>query len=381
MKRTNKILASLWILCLHGSIAPSFAFTGPSKSVPSPPFSSRQTARKINAKDASLGSILRTRLHAEPPTKPKPSARSNSNLTPAEQQNLSQTFGGYTVKQRLREEVESPFRKVRLVFFLSSAGSALTALYFSALSALKANMGGFSDAPPLEDALVNCAINLGGVVVCGFLAYRDYQAGQSNLNRIARGGMLAKLAVSPGGDEDRSVNTLSDYRRNSRVLICAGGKAYVEDVCKSLNADQRKDENALPALLREVDVLVVPVLLTEGGNDDGDVVVGDTKLAWRETVPSETDHNFDSTRSDSAVAFPWNNAAWAEYLQSEVDTAKNQGFDVLSKGITITVKKNGKILRRATGKPRWGDLVGAMEVLDGSKFGMPGDSERYGGPQ
>lgn len=27
---------------------------------------------------------------------------------------LSQKFGGYTTKQRLREEVESPFRKVRL---------------------------------------------------------------------------------------------------------------------------------------------------------------------------------------------------------------------------------------------------------------------------
>jgi hypothetical protein len=57
-----------------------------------------------------------------------------------------------------------------------------------------------------------------------------------------------------------------------------------------------------------------------------------------------------------------------------------QGFDVQSKGFTITVKKNGKILRRATGTPRWSDLVETMEVMDGSKFGMPGDSEKYGGP-
>ena len=26
-------------------------------------------------------------------------------------------FGGYTAKQRLREEIDSPFRKVRLLFF------------------------------------------------------------------------------------------------------------------------------------------------------------------------------------------------------------------------------------------------------------------------
>jgi len=33
------------------------------------------------------------------------------------------------------------------------------------------------------------------------------------------------------------------------------------------------------------------------------------------------------------------------------------GFDVLSKGITITVKKNGRILRRATGLPPFGDFM------------------------
>merc|ERR1712157_637309 len=55
------------------------------------------------------------------------------------------------------------------------------------------------------------------------------------------------------------------------------------------------------------------------------------------------------------------------------------GFDVLSKGITIIVKKNGKILRRATGSPKWADLIESMEVLDGSRFGMPGDKAKYGG--
>ena len=67
-------------------------------------------------------------------------------------------FGGFTVKQRLREEVESPFRKVRCILSVSSA-SAGVALYFSALAALKANMGGFADAPPLNEALQTCAIS------------------------------------------------------------------------------------------------------------------------------------------------------------------------------------------------------------------------------
>ena len=56
---------------------------------------------------------------------------------------------------------------------------------------------------------------------------------------------------------------------------------------------------------------------------------------------------------------------------------------MLKKGVCIIIKKNGRILRRATGQPQWSGLLGTMEVLDGSKFGMPGDSEKYekyGGP-
>jgi hypothetical protein len=313
---------------------------------------------------------ITSNLYATPPIKPKP----DSNLTPVEQEKLAQTFGGYTVKQRLREEVESPFRTVRLFFFASSAGSAGIAFYFSFLSAVKAYVGGFSDAVPLEEALTNCAINIGGVVVLGYLAFRDYQAGEGNLERIAKGGALAKLAVSPGPDDERTIRTLSEFRRTSRVLICAGGKEYIENVCKSLNSDQFSDENNLPQLLEDVDVLVVPVLLSSDNAS-----VGDSKSVWRQTVPSDMDRNFDSTKSDAVVAFPWSNASWNDYLKSEIETAKKQGFDVASKGITIIVKKNGKILRRASGAPRWPELVGTMEVMDGSKFGMPGDSEKYGG--
>jgi hypothetical protein len=41
------------------------------------------------------------------------------------------------------------------------------------------------------------------------------------------------------------------------------------------------------------------------------------------------------------------------------------------------VKKDGRALRRATGKPPWSQQVQTMEVLDGSKFGIPGDDEKY----
>lgn len=286
---------------------------------------------------------------------------------------LAEKFGGFTAKQRLREEVESPFRKVRLVFFGSSAGSAFIAFYFSALTAFKSFAGGYSDVPPLNDALVQVAINSGGVIVFGLLAARELKVGKANLERIAKGGMLARLNVEPIGEGSKKI-PLADYRRASRVIIAAGGADYINRLAMSLCSDQLKDENNLPEALASVDIVVIPVLI----NDDYKVV--DVKSAWRNAVPGEGDRNFDSSRADEIIALPTGLGLWNEYLDSDISTAQGQGFDVLSKGITITVKKNGRILRRATGLPPYGDYVGVMEVADGSKFGMPGDSEKYGGP-
>mmetsp|Transcript_20552 Transcript_20552/g.41908 ORF Transcript_20552/g.41908 Transcript_20552/m.41908 type:complete len:345 (+) Transcript_20552:145-1179(+) len=299
-------------------------------------------------------------------------SRSSAPLFSSTEDDLGEKFGGYTVKQRLREEVESPFRKVRLGFFGASAASALIALYFSLLTAFKASTGGFADVPPLDEALTSVGINVAGVVVCSALVYRDWKAGEANLARIAKGGALARLVVSPAASSKERA-ALKDYRRSSRVILCAGGPSYISTLARSLNSDQLSDENRIPEALSDVDVLVVPILLNE---NDG---VADTRRAWVEAVAEEGDRNFDITRSDDVVAFPQGNAAWADYLKDELETARGQGFDVLDKGFTITVKKNGRILRRATGQPQWGGLIGTMEVMDGSKFGMPGDDEKYGG--
>ena len=76
----------------------------------------------------------------------------------------------------------------------------------------------------MDEALTNCAINVAGFAVCAFFAYRDYQLGQLNLERVTKGGKLAKLAVAVPGNREKSLRNLSDYRRMSRVLICEGGK-------------------------------------------------------------------------------------------------------------------------------------------------------------
>lgn len=320
-------------------------------------------------------------LFAEPTTEQE---RKKEETDQARDVYLAQsTQGGYTLKQRLREEIDSPFRKVRLAAFAGSFASAMIALYFSALSTVKAVVGGYSDAMPLDEALTSDAINLTAVLACGYFTYREVQNGRSNLEKIARAGKLASLVVEPAARPDnnkRSLLEVKSYRRSNRVLIAAGGRDYIASLAKSMASDQLKDTNIIPQKLLEVDVVIVPVLLEER---NGRIGVGDTRSFWREGVEAtvtEQDRNFDIDRANDVVSFPQGPNAWIDYLDSDVKTATSQGFDVLEKGITITVKKNGKILRRATGLPPFGDLIGTMEVADGSKFGMPGDSEKYGGP-
>lgn len=310
-------------------------------------------------------------------TPERPSVSSHiqrTGLRMAGKDELEKTFGGYTAKQRLREEVESPFRTFRLFFFGSSTGSAFVALYFSFLTVAKASAG-YADAPPMEEALQSVAINVIALIVCGGLTYRDWQAGETNLARIKQGGALAKLVVER--QENKELGTLSDYRRNSRVMIAAGGRKYIADLCRSLNSDQMDDPNIYPAAMAASDVILVPVLLEKA--DKEATKVGDTAACWMSTEGIEgRDRNFDVSKAESVVAFPRGPAAWADVMEPEVNTAVGQGFDVLDKGITLILKKNGKILRRATGQPQWGGLLGTMEVMDGSKFGMPGDDDIYG---
>jgi hypothetical protein len=284
------------------------------------------------------------RLCAEPTSDQEQKQKQSTEL------NLSQPQGGYTLKQRLREEIDSPFRKVRLAFFTASFGSAMIALYFSALNTAKTVAGGFADAQPLGEVLTSDAINLGAAIICGVLVYRDYKLGQSNLDKLARGGKLASLIVEPAAPQEGSKRVeMKSYRRQSRVLIAAGGKEYISSLARSMTSDQLKDTNTIPEKLLEVDLVVVPVLLenlsSNNGKKNQKVVVGDTRGFWTNGIEAdpETDRNFDISKADSVISFPTGSNQWSEYLKSEIETAATQGYDVLEKGITLTIKKNVSI--------------------------------------
>ena len=180
-------------------------------------------------------------------------APSPTALAAAPDEEEEELFGGFTAKQRIREEIESPFRRLRLTFFGASTVSALLALYFSLLNVAKA-YGHFPDAPPLDESLTSCGINVAAVIACALITRNDLVVQQSKLERIKQGGALAKLVVSPAATPAERV-PLRDFRRNARVVLAVGGEAFVEGLAATFAADA-----SLPSRMAAVDVILVPVL-------------------------------------------------------------------------------------------------------------------------
>jgi Low psii accumulation1 / Rep27 len=182
----------------------------------------------------------------------------------------------YSRELMLREEAESPFRKVRFFLYLSLGAGALTSLLIS-LARIAAASFANVNTDLLPESLTNAGIDIAGIVVLSFLYQRDLRAQESRLKRASKGAELAKLKVyaSKGivqdidsdeilsgaevGDTATFVTSLASLRQGrgieKRVVIVAGGKSKIEQVLK-----QAKD---LDSDLELNDLLIVPIILPQ----------------------------------------------------------------------------------------------------------------------
>lgn len=232
----------------------------------------------------------------------------------------------YSRKIRLREEVESPFSKVRFFIYLTLAAGALTSLAVSAARIAAALSGVNQDL--LQESAVNAAVDVGGLALIAFLLKRDMDAKDSRLKRASKGAELAKLKIRCSrrllGDDDASTFTtsLSSLRRGrgieKRVVIAAAGREKMSAILK--------DASELEESLSFSDLVVVPVVLPQA-------------------QPPSVDDNY---QMPECVAFP-SGDGWKAMIDDEIREARNQGVDVESEGISIILKKNGRVGQRTKG--------------------------------
>jgi Low psii accumulation1 / Rep27 len=257
----------------------------------------------------------------------------------------------YSREIYLREEAESPFRKVRIFFYYSVGAGALLGLAISS-SRVVAALNGIN-ADLLQESGINVAINVAGLALIAFLYQRDIAAQESRLQRASKGAELAKLmvrastsiistglsnAAAPDNDEAKKsadtlffTTSLASLRRGrgieKRVVIAAAGSEKIRQVMQ----DARKLNDALTYN----DLLIVPIVLPITGSSLSPNV-----------VPLD---DADGAALPDCVALPVGGATWRSVIEDEAEQAIQQGVDVDQDGFCVILKKNGRVGQRTKG--------------------------------
>lgn len=254
----------------------------------------------------------------------------------------------YSRELYLREEAESPFRKVRFFLYFSLGGGALTSLAVS-LARVAAALNGINENLLSESAL-NVAVDVAGLVILTWAYRNDLASQESRLKRASKGAELAKLNIRASknivtGDfssldkrakRETFVTTLASLRRGrgieKRVVIAVAGPERIVQVLK--------ESRELQEDLTFNDLLVIPYLL--GGSSS----IEDLLLSSSDDVDDDTDAD---TFLPDCVALPTSSANWKTFIEAEVAEATQQGVDAMTEGVTVILKKNGRIGQRTRG--------------------------------
>lgn len=244
---------------------------------------------------------------------------------------------------RLREEAESPFRKVRYFLYLNLAGGALSSLFISVTRIAAAASGVNVDL--MDESVRNAVVDVAGLIGVTFFWRQDSAAEESRLKRATKGAELAKLNVRANkalllgdlmeeSDNDDAIKkpsssfgsfttTLASFRRQrgieKRVVLAAAGPDRIQQVL-----DEAK---GLQADLADNDLVVVPVVMPAG------------------VAP-----NVASDDCPANVALPvsvGNN--WKRIMEEEAVEALSQGVDIQQEGFCVILKKNGRVGQRTRG--------------------------------
>ncbi|KAK4407295.1 hypothetical protein Sango_0310500 [Sesamum angolense] len=129
---------------------------------------------------------------------------------------------------KIRSEVLSPFRSVRMFFYLAfvASGSLGGFIAFTQLLGALANSSRAADVPEILKGL---GIDLAAVSVFAFLYYRENNAKNAQVARLSREESLSNLKLRV---DEKRILSLSAFRGIARLVILAGPAAFIEESFK-----------------------------------------------------------------------------------------------------------------------------------------------------
>lgn len=241
---------------------------------------------------------------------------------------------------KIRSEVLSPFRSVRMFFYLAFVASgALGGLIASTqLIGALANSSRSSEVPEILKSL---AIDVGAASLFAFLYSRENNAKQAQLVKLSREESLSNLKLRV---DEKRVIPMSSLRGIARVVICAGPTSFI--------SESFKQSQPFTERLLERGVLVVP-FATDGN------------------LPSFEFEESDETGNSPKRKRLWQLspvyvAEWSKWLEEQKKLA---GVSPESP-VYLSLRMDGRVRGSGVGYPPWNAFVAQLPPVKGMWSGL-----------
>ncbi|CAI9107507.1 OLC1v1006880C4 [Oldenlandia corymbosa var. corymbosa] len=242
---------------------------------------------------------------------------------------------------KIRSEVLSPFRSVRMFFYVAFIASGGLGGFIAAtqLIAALSNPSRANDVPEIAKGL---AIDLGAVAVFAFLYYRENTAKNAQLAKLSREESLSALRIRV---DQKRVLPVSAFRGAARLVILAGPESFILESFRS-------SEPFTESLLERA-VLVVPF-------------VTDGNLPSFEFDESEELKEVTAKRRRLWQLAPVYANEWSSWLD---DQKKLAGVSSESP-VYLSLRMDGRVRGSGVGYPPWNAFVAQLPPLKGLWSGL-----------
>ncbi|XP_072958234.1 protein LOW PSII ACCUMULATION 1, chloroplastic [Typha angustifolia] len=242
---------------------------------------------------------------------------------------------------KIRSEVLSPFRTVRMFFYLAFiASGTLGALI--AITQLVPALANSSKAAELPEMVKGLGIDIGAVLLFAFLYSRDNKAKNAQLAKLSREEGLSKLKLRLS--ENRIIS-VGELRGIARLVILSGPATYLDESFKL--------SKPFTDGLLDRGVLVVP-FSTDGNtpnfefDENGEeATVNDKKKRLWQMVPVYT-------------------SEWANWINEQ----KKLANVTLDSPVYLSLRMDGRVRGSGIGYPPWNAFVAQLPIVKGIWSGL-----------
>ncbi|KAG4959406.1 hypothetical protein AAZX31_13G112900 [Glycine max] len=239
---------------------------------------------------------------------------------------------------KIRSEVLSPFRSVRMFFYIAFVASGALG-GFIATTQLIGALANSSRASEVPEILKGLGIDLAAVSLFAFLYFRENKAKNAQVARLSREESLSNLKLRV---DEKKIIPVNSLRGIARLVICAGPASFVTESFK-------RSEPFTDSLL-DRGVLVVP-FVTDGNSP---------ALEFEETEELAT------RRKRLWQLAPVYINEWSEWL----DEQKKLAGVPSDSPVYLSLRLDGRVRGSGVGYPPWNALVAQLPQVKGMWTGL-----------